>query len=170
MDLRQCVRLLGELSPEQIAWGGKLVCADPSDPLNAYRQNFHQWITEMFEHVGHVCSMLAELPEDQWGRLLGEGIVWGVGFSSAATERDREHGFWTDRQMGDVLRLVEPSELALADIQGDAGPIDFHILTVLRDGKAIEQQIVPLNIYVPPRPVASLVARDTKTDALARDQ
>lgn len=169
VDVWRCARLQDGLSPEQITWGRKLVYADPSEPLNAYRQSFREWITAMLEHVGHVCSMLAGLREDQWDRLLGEGIVWGVGFSAGATERDREHGFWTDRQTGDVLRLVEPSELALADIQGDAGPIDFHILTVLRDGKAIEQQIVPLNIYVAPSPVASLVARRTRTGASSEE-
>ena len=165
-DLQRCAWLVARLSPEQIAWGGTLVYEDLSDPVNAYRHYFRGQVMGMLQQAGHLCEMFQAFGEDEWDRLLDEGIVWGGSFSAAATQHDRERGFWTERRRGDVLRLVEPNELALADVQADVGPIDFLIVTVARDGEAIESEALPLNIYVAPKPVASLIAREVHSECV----
>jgi len=173
LDLSQGIWLLSQLTSLQRAWGGKLIYCDPSDGENAYRHVYRATMLRLVWSLGAIYRILGELTEDQWKRVRGEGLVWGVDFSPAVAKDDQSWGFWLDRKRGDVLRLADTEPNALRRLPGGAvppvvsaagpttdpeRPLDkTPAVIVLRDGKPIAGDALPDRVSVRPRLAVSLV-------------
>ena len=129
-------------------WPGRWGCSSPFGEL--------QLAGSRPRELTPIYRLLGTLTDDQWERLHGAGLTWGVDLSPKATDEERSHGFWLDRQKGDVLRVVELNEEMLKAVHEQHGPVDARAVLVLRDGKPIAGDGLLLTAYVEPRSVESL--------------
>jgi len=173
LDVSQGIWLLSQLTSLQRTLGGKLIYCDPSDAENAYRHEYRATMLQLVRSLAPIYRILGELTEDQWERVRGNGLVWGIDFSPAVAVHDRRWGFWLDRRKGDVLRIadIEPHALrqlheggvtaAMRAVRSATDP--EHSLDkipawiVLRDGKIIAGKALPDQVSVQPWLTSSLV-------------
>ena len=159
IEPRNCIWLLEQTTGPQRSWGGRLIYGNPTDAHNRYRHAFREEVMGMLGQLAPVYRLLGTLTDDQWERLHGAGLTWGVDFSPEATDEDRSHGFWHDRREGDVLRVLEPDQEMLDALREQRGPVDARLVLVLRDGTPIFGDGLLLTAYVEPRSAESLVSQ-----------
>ncbi|UCC67992.1 MAG: hypothetical protein JSV79_12915 [Armatimonadota bacterium] len=157
VDPKNCIWLLQQTTGPQRAWGGRLIYGDPTDLSNACRHTFRGKLLEALQQLPHIYRLLGNLTEDQWQRLHAEGLTYDPGFSPPVTDEDGNHGFWLDRQKGDVLRVMELDEDLLdAAREYYGGAIDVRGLFIYRDGQLIGGEPLPLSLYLKPMTAAPL--------------
>ena len=75
-DLRRASRLAKRLTDMQLDYGGKLICGDPSHPVEALRTEFRAMVLGALADR-ELLRALADLSDAQWQRLEQEGVTVG---------------------------------------------------------------------------------------------
>lgn len=124
LDPATCSRVLGQLRPAQLYWGGRLIYGNSADWRNAYRLVFRERLLSMLgarqapdprAPAPIVTSrMLSRMSNEQWWQLSSSGLVWGVDFQYEPDPGDTLLPAALPYQAGHVFRLspVEPAEVS----------------------------------------------------------